>query len=91
MRAALITTVHDYLGYGYAAGQVCHGYCGCTRCMDDTTSHQLTSRKDGGSRKIVYMGHRRWLEHDDHGETVEICSMVTLSIEDLHVSGAVPK
>ena len=38
MRAALITTVHDYLGYGYVAGQVCHGYCGCTRCMDDTTS-----------------------------------------------------
>ena len=25
------------------------------------------------------------------GETVEIYSMVTLSIEDLHVSGAVPK
>ena len=65
MRAALITTVHDYLGYGYVAGQVCHGYCGCTRCMDDTTSQQLTSRKDGGSGKIVYMGHRRWLEQDD--------------------------
>jgi len=59
--------------------------------MDDTTSQQLTSRKDGGSGKIVYMGHRRWLEQDDHGETVEIYSMVTLSIEDLHVSGAVPK
>ena len=65
MRAALIMTVHDYLGYGYVAGQVCHGYCGCTRCMDDTTSQQLTSRKDGGSGKIVYMGHRRWLEQDD--------------------------
>ena len=64
MRAALITTVHDYLGYGYIIGQVCHGYCGCTRCMDDMTSQQLTSRKDGGSRKIVYMGHRRWLEQD---------------------------
>src|SRR3954469_11451767 len=35
------------------------------RCMDDTTSQQLTSRKDGGSGKIVYMGHRRWLEQDD--------------------------
>ena len=34
-------------------------------CMDDTTSQQLTSRKDGGSRKIVYMGHRRWIEPDD--------------------------
>ena len=26
-----------------------------------------------------------------HGETVEIYSMVTLSIKDLHVSGAAPK
>ena len=65
MRAALITTVHDYLGYGYVAGQVCHGYCGYMWCMDDTTSRQLTSRKDGRSGKIVYMGHRRWLEQDD--------------------------
>ena len=38
MRATLITTVQDYLGYGYVAGQVCHGYCGCMRFMDDTTS-----------------------------------------------------
>ena len=64
MRATLMTTVHDYLGYEYTAGQVCHGYCGCTRCMDDTTSQQLTSTKDGGSGKIVYMGHHRWLEKD---------------------------
>ena len=63
MRVALIMTVQDYLGYGYLSGQVCHGYCGCTRCMDDTTSHQLS--EDGGSSKIVYMGHRRWLEKDD--------------------------
>ena len=65
MRAALITTVHDYLSYGYVVGQVCNGYCGCMRCMDDTMSQQLTSRKDGGSGQIVYMGHRRWLEQDD--------------------------
>ena len=31
--------------------------------MDDTTSLQLS--KDGGSSKIVYLGHRRWLEKDD--------------------------
>ena len=78
MRAVLITTVQDYLGYGYVAGQVGHGYCGCTRFMDDTTSQQLTSRKDG-------------LNRTTRGETVEIYSMVTLSIEDLHVSVAVPK
>ena len=38
MRVALMTTVHDYLDYGYNSGQVFHRYCGCTRCMDDTTS-----------------------------------------------------
>ena len=27
MKVALITTVHDYLGYGYVSGQVCHGHC----------------------------------------------------------------
>ena len=53
--SVLITTVQDYLGYGYLSGQVCHGYSGCTRCMDDTTSLQLS--KDGGSSKIAYMGH----------------------------------
>ena len=37
MRVELITTVHDYLGYGYVAGQVVHGFSGCVRCMDDTT------------------------------------------------------
>ena len=62
MRAALITTVHDYLGYGYVSGQVCHEHCGCTRCMDDTTSLRLPVP---GSSKTVYMGHRRWLEPDD--------------------------
>lgn len=39
----------------------------------------------------MYMGHRRWLEKDVHRETMEIYSMVRLSIEDLHVRGAVPK
>jgi len=31
------------------------------------------------------------LNRTTRGETVEIYSMVTLSIEDLHVRGAVPK
>ena len=41
MRATLLTTVHDYLGYGYVAGQVVHGFSGCVKCMDDTTYRQL--------------------------------------------------
>ena len=63
MRAALLTTVHDYLGYGYLAGQVVHGFSGCVRCMDDTTYRQLD--RDPGSSKTVFMGHRRWLRDDD--------------------------
>ena len=55
MRAALLMTVHDYLGYGYVAGQVVHGFFGCVRCMDDTMYHQLD--RDPGSSKTVFMGH----------------------------------
>jgi hypothetical protein len=69
MRAALITMVHNYLGYGYVSGQVCHGHCGCTRCMDDKTSLQLP--QEGGSSKTVYIGHRRWLEKDDPWRSVQ--------------------
>ena len=63
MRTALFMTVHDYLGYGYVAGQVVHGFSGCVRCMDDTTYRQLD--RDPGSSKTVFMGHRRWLCDDD--------------------------
>ena len=59
LRAALITTVQDYLGYGYVAGQVNHGHYACVKCMDKTTYHQL--ERDPGSSKTVYTGHRRWL------------------------------
>ena len=37
MKAALLTMVQDYLSYGYIVGQVCHGYNGCVRCMDQMT------------------------------------------------------
>ena len=47
MRAALLTTVHNYLSYGYLAVQVVHGFSGCVRCMDVTTYRQLDS--DPGS------------------------------------------
>jgi len=63
MRAALICTVHDFLGYGYVAGQVCHGHFACVRCMDDATYFQL--EKAPGSSKTVYIGHRRWLTEND--------------------------
>ena len=62
MRAALIMTVHDYLGYGYVVGQVCHGHFACVRYMDNKAHHQL---KELGSSKPVFMAHRRCLEMDD--------------------------
>ena len=63
MRAALLTTVHHYLGYGYVAGQVVHRFSRCVRCIDDTTYRQLD--RDPGSSKTVFMGHLRWLHDDD--------------------------
>jgi len=33
------------------------------RCMDDPTFMQL--KKDPGSSKTIYTGHRRWLHKDD--------------------------
>ncbi|KAK1646310.1 hypothetical protein QYE76_064115 [Lolium multiflorum] len=63
LRAALITTVQDYLGYGYISCQVCHGHKACVRCMEETMFLQLG--KDPGSSKTVYMGHQRWLQKTD--------------------------
>ena len=55
MRAALLTTVHDYLDYGYVAGHVAHAFSRCFRCIDDTKYRQLD--RDPGSSKTVFMGH----------------------------------
>ena len=66
MRAALLTTVHDYLGYRYIFGQACHGQCDCVKCMDDTSFRQLSKKV---SRKTVFMGHRRWLDKEGEWRT----------------------
>jgi hypothetical protein len=66
LKAALITMVHDYLGYGYVSVQVCHGQNGCVKCMDDTTFRQLP-RYDPS--KTIFMGHQRWLAEDDEWRT----------------------
>ena len=36
MKAALITMVQDFPGYGYIACMVCHGHKACVRCMEHT-------------------------------------------------------
>jgi hypothetical protein len=71
MRAVLLTTVQDYLGYGYIACQVCHEHNACMKCMDDTMWLQL--KKFPGSSKTIYVGHQRWLANKKdpwrrHGE-----------------------
>jgi hypothetical protein len=34
LKVVLLTTVQDYLGYGYIACQVCHRHKACVRCME---------------------------------------------------------
>ena len=89
MRVALLMTVHDYLGYGYLAGQVVHGFSRCVRCMDDTTYRQLD--RDPGSSKTVFMGHRRWPRDVTRGGNARICSMVKPNPENARVRGAARK
>ena len=55
----LFTTVHDYPAFGNSACQCVKGYEACVTCQEDTTSIYLD-----GSKKIAYMGHRRWLDKD---------------------------
>ena len=74
MRAALLTTVHDYLSYGYVAGQVVHGFSGCVRCMDDTTYRQLD--RDPGSSKPCSWDIEGGFTTMTHGENTRIYSMV---------------
>ena len=62
MRAAVFTTVQDYLGYGYLAAQVNHGHKACVKCMDKTPHLQLP--RDPGSSKTVFQGTRMWLRMD---------------------------
>ena len=50
-----------------------------------------SSGKMAGLEKSCTWGIEDGSNRTTRGETVEIYSMVTLSIEDLHVSGAVPK
>ena len=55
LRAIIFTTIHDYQALFVLSGQV-KGRTGCTVCVDETVSSFLE-----GSRKLVYLGHRRFL------------------------------
>jgi hypothetical protein len=55
LRAIIFISIHDYQALFVLSRQI-KGRMGCTVCMDDTVSSFLE-----GSRKVVYLGYRRFL------------------------------
>nr|CAE03533.1 OSJNBa0061C06.21 [Oryza sativa Japonica Group] len=56
LRVLLFITINDWLALSNLSGQSNKGYKACTHCMDETKSTYLKH-----CRKVVYMGHRRFL------------------------------
>jgi hypothetical protein len=57
LRAMVMWTINDFPRCGLLSGCVHQGYIPCPKCGSKTTSqHSLTLRK------MVYMGHCRWLQ-----------------------------
>jgi hypothetical protein len=56
LRAILFIIIQDRSSLGSISGQVFKGYNGCTWCMDEIGGIRLKHCK-----KVVYMGHRRFL------------------------------
>ncbi|CAN6692867.1 unnamed protein product [Malus baccata var. baccata] len=59
MKAAVLWTISDFPAYGMLSGWSTHGYKACPHCMHDKESIYLPA-----SRKISYLGHRRFLPID---------------------------
>ena len=56
LRALLFVTINDWPALSNLSGQSNKGYQACTHCLDENDSFYLKN-----CRKIVYMGHRRFL------------------------------
>nr|CAD40281.2 OSJNBb0062H02.14 [Oryza sativa Japonica Group] len=56
LRVLLFYTINDYPALGNLSGQTIKGKKACSNCKEHTRSRWLKR-----SRKMVYMGHRRWL------------------------------
>jgi Transposase family tnp2/Domain of unknown function (DUF4218)/Transposase-associated domain/Domain of unknown function (DUF4216) len=56
LRALLFVTINDWPALSNLSGQSNKGYQACTHCLDETDSFYLKH-----CRKVVYMGHRRFL------------------------------
>jgi hypothetical protein len=59
LRAMLFIIVQDGPALSSISGEAFKGYKGCTWCMDETSGIWLKHCK-----KVVYMGHRRFLQAD---------------------------
>ncbi|XP_050125656.1 uncharacterized protein LOC126602863 [Malus sylvestris] len=59
MKAVVLWTISDFPAYGMLSGWSTHGYKACPHCMHDKESIYLPA-----SRKISYLGHRRFLPVD---------------------------
>nr|XP_028956335.1 uncharacterized protein LOC114824099 [Malus domestica] len=59
MKAAVLWTISDFPAYGMLSGWSTHGYKACPHCMHDKESIYLPA-----SRKICYLGHRRFIPAD---------------------------
>ncbi|CAN6692873.1 unnamed protein product [Malus baccata var. baccata] len=59
MKAAVLWTISDFPAYGMLSGWSTHGYKACPHCMHDKESIYLAA-----SRKISYLGHRRFIPID---------------------------
>ncbi len=56
LHALILWTINDFLKYGLLFGCVHQGYVACLVC-----GPKPTSRHSQSLRKVVYMGHCRWL------------------------------
>ena len=56
LRAVLLWTINDFPAYGNLSGFSVKGYKACPICAENTTSEYLKY-----SRKVCYMGHRKFL------------------------------
>ena len=58
MKAALLWTINDFPARSSLSGWSGQGYKACPTCNEDTPSYRVTN-------KVVYVGHRRFLDADD--------------------------
>ncbi|CAM8885163.1 unnamed protein product [Rhodiola kirilowii] len=84
MRAMLMCTINDFPAYGNLSGYTIKGYKACPVCGEGTHARHLSN-----CRKMVYMGHRRFLprHHPYRQKKVAFNGETEHGIEPLPASG----